>query len=64
MRAGRTSRAAGRLYRPTIYNIVRGPVVGPMLDDAAETARLPRSVTVVLVPEPPARRIRWPRSSK
>ena len=63
MRAGRTSRAAGRLYRPTIYNIVRGPAVGPW-DDAAETVRLPRSVTIVLAPEPPTRRIRWPRSSE
>ena len=62
MRAGHTSRAAGRLYRPTIYNIVRGPAVGPW-DDAAETVRLPRSVTIVLTPEPPTRRIRWPRSS-
>ena len=42
MPAGRTSRVAGRLYRPTIYNIVRGPAVGPVLDDAAETVRLPR----------------------
>jgi hypothetical protein len=39
-------------------------VVGPMLDDAAETVRLPRSVTIVLAPEPPARRIRWPGSTK
>jgi hypothetical protein len=51
MRAGRTSRVAERLYRPTIYNIVRGPAVGPVLDDPAESLRRPRSVTIVLAPE-------------
>jgi len=58
IRAGRKSRSARRLYRPTIYNIVRGPAVGPALDDADETVRRPRSVTIILDPEPPARRIR------
>jgi hypothetical protein len=58
IRAARKSRAARRLYRPTIYNIVRGPAVVPALDDADETVRRPRSVTIVLDPEPPARRIR------
>jgi hypothetical protein len=58
IRAARKSRAARRLYRPTIYNIVRGPAVGPVLDDADETVRRPRSVTIVLDPEPPARRTR------
>jgi len=58
IRAGRKSRAARRLYRPTIYNIVRGPAVGPASDDADETVRRPRSVTIILDPEPPARRIR------
>ena len=52
MRAGRTSRVAERLYRPSIYSIVRGPAVGPVSDDAAETVRRPRSVTIVLAPEP------------
>jgi hypothetical protein len=53
MRAGRTSRVAGRLYRPSIYSIERGPAVGPVSDDAAaDTLRRPRSVTIVLTPEP------------
>jgi hypothetical protein len=39
MRAGGKSRAGERLYRPILYNIVRGPAVGPVSDD-------------VLVPEP------------
>lgn len=64
MRAGRKSRVAERRYRPTIYNIVRGPAVGPLLDDAADTVRRPRSVTIVFAPEPPTRRLRWTRSSK
>jgi hypothetical protein len=64
MRAGRRNRAARRLYRPAIYSIVRGPAVGPALDDAVETVRRPRSVTILLAPEPPARRIRWIRGGQ
>jgi hypothetical protein len=56
MRAGRTSRVAERLYRPIVYSIVRGPTVAPVSDDAAETDRRPRSVTIVLAPEPLAPR--------
>jgi hypothetical protein len=52
MRAGGTSRGQARLYRPILYSIVRGPAVGPVSDDAAETDRRPRSVTIVLDPEP------------
>jgi len=56
MHAGRTSRVAERLYRPIIYSIVRGPAIGPVSGDAAETDRRPRSVTIVFAPEPPAPR--------
>ena len=52
MRAGGTSRSQQRVYRPILYSIVRGPTVGPVSDDAAETDRRPRSVTIVLDPEP------------
>ena len=52
MRAGGKSRAQGRVYRPILYSIVRGPTVGPVSDGAAETGRRPRSVTIVLEPEP------------
>jgi hypothetical protein len=51
MRAGVTSRDQKRVYRPILYSIVRGPTVGPV-SDAAETDRRPRSVTIVLDPEP------------
>jgi hypothetical protein len=54
MRAAGTSRVTERLYLPTLYSIVRGPVVGPMSDCAAKTDRPPRSLTIVLTPEPPA----------
>jgi hypothetical protein len=52
MRAGGTSRGQMRVYRPILYSIVRGPNVGPVSGDAAETDRRPRSVTIVLDPEP------------
>jgi hypothetical protein len=52
MRAGGTSRSQQRVYRPILYSIVRGPTVGPVSDGAAETGRRPRSVTIVLDPEP------------
>jgi hypothetical protein len=51
MRAAGTSRVGERLYRPILYSIVRGPAVGPVSDDAAETHRRHRSVTIVLNPE-------------
>ena len=51
MRAGRTSRVAERFYRPIVYSVVRGPAVGPLSDDAAETGQRPRSVTIVLIPD-------------
>jgi hypothetical protein len=55
MRAGGKSRVGERLYRPMLYSIVRGPAVGTMLDDdAAKSHRRPRSVTIVLIPEPHA----------
>ena len=54
MCAARTSRVKERLYLPTLYSIVRGPSVGPVSNGAAETDRRPRSVTIVLTPEPPA----------
>jgi len=52
MRAGGTSRGQKRVYRPILYSIVRGPTIGPASDDAAGTDRRPRSVTIVLDPEP------------
>jgi hypothetical protein len=52
MRAGGKSRVAERFYRPMLYSIVRGPTVGPVSDDTAETYQRPRSVTIVLMPEP------------
>ena len=52
MSAGGTSRGQNRVYRPILYSIVRGPTVGPVSDDAVETDRRPRSVTIVLDPEP------------
>jgi hypothetical protein len=51
MRAGGRSRVGERLYRPILYSIVRGPAVGPVSDTVATDQR-PRSVTIVLVPEP------------
>jgi len=52
MRAGGKSRVGERLYRPILYNIVHGPAVGQVSDDTAETYQRPRSVTIVLIPEP------------
>ncbi|MGA7454742.1 MAG: toll/interleukin-1 receptor domain-containing protein [Rhodoplanes sp.] len=54
MRAAGKSRVGKRVYRPILYSIVRGPLVGPS-DDTAETCERPRSVTIVLTPEPLAR---------
>jgi hypothetical protein len=56
MRSGGMSRVGERLYRPILYSIVRGPAVGPMSDDTAEPYQRPRSVTIVLTPEPLAQR--------
>jgi hypothetical protein len=52
MRSGGKSRVGERLYRPILYSIVRGPAVGPVSDGTAETYQRPRSVTIVLTPEP------------
>jgi hypothetical protein len=52
MHAGGTSRCQERVYRPILYSIVRGPTIGPGSDGAADTDRRPRSVTIVLDPEP------------
>jgi hypothetical protein len=52
MRAGATSRDQARVYRPILYSIVRGPLVGPGPGDDSETHRRPRSVTIVFDPEP------------
>jgi hypothetical protein len=52
MHASGTSRVGERVYRPILYSIVRGPAVGPVSDDAAESDRRPRIVTIVLAPEP------------
>jgi hypothetical protein len=52
MRAGGKSRVGERLYRPILYSIVHGPAVGQVSDDTAETYQRPRSVTIVLIPEP------------
>jgi hypothetical protein len=52
MRASGKSRVGERLYRPMLYSIVRGPAVGPVSEDAAETYQRPHSVTIVLTPEP------------
>jgi hypothetical protein len=56
MRAAGTSRGQERVYRPILYSIVRGPTVGPGLDDAGDTDLRPRSVTIILEPEPLAPR--------
>jgi hypothetical protein len=56
MRSGGKSRVGERLYRPILYSIVRGPAVGPVSDDTAESYQRPRSVTIVLTPEPLAQR--------
>ena len=52
MRSGAKSRVGERLYRPILYSVVRGPAVGPVSDGTAETYQRPRSVTIVLTPEP------------
>lgn len=52
MHTGRTSRVGDRLYHPILYSIERGPAVGPGSSDAVATDRRPRSVTIVLAPEP------------
>jgi TIR domain len=52
MRSGGKSRVGERLYRPILYSIVRGPAVGPVSDGTAETYQRPRSVTIILTPEP------------
>ena len=52
MRAGGKSRLGERRYRPILYSIVRGPAVGLVSDDTVETYQRPRSVTIVLIPEP------------
>ena len=52
MRSGDKSRLGARSYIPILYSVVRGPAVGPVSDDAAETEQRPRSVTIVLTPEP------------
>ena len=56
MRAAGASRVGERFYRPILYSIVRGPVVGPVKNDAAAPDRWPRTVTIVLTPEPLAPR--------
>jgi hypothetical protein len=52
MRSGGRSRVGERLYRPILYSIVRGPPVGPVSDGPPGTYQRPRSVTIVLTPEP------------
>jgi hypothetical protein len=54
MRSGGRSRAGGRLYLPILYSVVLGPTVGTVSDGTAETYLRPRSVIIVLTPEPPA----------
>jgi hypothetical protein len=54
MRCVGASRAHERLYRPVLYSIVRGPTVGHTAADSAEPDQRPRSVTIVLDPEPSA----------
>jgi hypothetical protein len=54
MRSGRKSWLGERLYRPILYSISRGPTVGPVSNGTAETCLRPRSVTIVLTPEPKA----------
>lgn len=56
MQAGGMGRCQGRVYRPILYSIDRGPTVGRAPDGAAHTDRRPRSVTIVFDPEPPAAR--------
>ncbi len=55
MPAGRSCRFGDRRYHPVIYSIDRGPAVESASNDPAAAAdRQPRSVTVVLAPEPDA----------
>jgi len=56
MQAGGMGRCQGRVYRPILYSIDRGPTVGRAPDGAAHTDRRPRFVTIVFDPEPPAAR--------
>jgi hypothetical protein len=56
MQAGGVGRCQGRVYRPILYSIDRGPTVGRAPDGAAHTDRRPRAVTIVFDPEPPAAR--------
>ena len=49
MQAGGMGRCQGRVYRPILYSIDRGPTVG-------RARGRPRSVTIVFDPEPPAAR--------
>jgi TIR domain len=54
MRSGTRSRVGERLYRPILYSILRGPAVGPVSDGIAAPHLRPRSVTIILTPEPVA----------
>jgi TIR domain len=58
MRSGARSRVGERLYRPILYSIFRGPPVGPASDGPIGTYQRPRSVTIVLTPEPIAEGVR------
>lgn len=56
MRASGTSRVGERFYRPIVYSIVQGPAVTSVPGDAKHNDPRPRSVTIVLIPDPPSRR--------
>jgi hypothetical protein len=52
MLPGRMSRVGDRLYHPIIYSIERGPVAGRRGGARPRSDQRPRSVTIVLAPEP------------
>lgn len=52
MPAGPNCCVGDRVYHPIIYSIVRGPAVGQVSDASPVTDRRPRSVILVLAPEP------------
>ena len=54
LRTGRAARVGDRPYHPVIYSIDRGPALESGSNDVVPADRRPRSVTIVLAPEPDA----------
>jgi TIR domain-containing protein len=58
LRTGRAARVGDRPYHPVIYSIDRGPALESESNDVVAADRRPRSVTIVLAPEPdPSREV-------